>query len=606
MADGNGSGSGFPEAFVTALTEALGDDRQAWAQMIEAIRAGRNLAQLQEPGWTELGEGSSDDLVAAQIDRARENRQARWYYFRDPIASQAIMLHNAYTFGRGVSIKAKDPDVQRWLDVFWDDPRNRHTLTRAQAQWTLSRERQLDGEIFFVFYVSTLTGRVTVRTFDPSEIPQQNGVITTAGDPTFPTYFRREFQTREFDFKRGEYKLGDRQVAYYPDYRNAGSHPSQVRQHWPPNTEIYVMHFCSNPLGGRGLTHMAQGLPWIKAFKGHLEDHATLLLALATFAFRQKIKGNRQAVERVLEQWGRYETEWRYGTGDNRERRQGANVFVENEASQLEQMKTDSGSSNAYTSGRMFRQNAGLGAGGIFEHYLGDPSTGNLATSTAMELPMLKMFEFEQQMWEDVIRDIAWFVLVQGVRYAHRDYKLGPKAVADVDRAGGSPIWVLEPNRRDNVDLGIDVIFPPIVQSDIAVWAAALASIAQAETMTGQQAIPPEYKAQRALQLIGVDDVGAIVEEMKANGFQLNGVTPEQAGERFAASLKHALQKLRKVQEADGDPPDVGDPLPKDEAEKVERITRAELNSYFDLFAELPELDDLLQDMGLTVEDVDD
>jgi hypothetical protein len=44
----------------------------------------------------------------------------------------------------------------------------------------------------------------------------------------------------------------------------------------------------------------------------------------------------------------------------------------------------------------MFRQMAGIGAN-IFEHYLGNPLTGNLATATAMELPMLKMFEFEQQ-----------------------------------------------------------------------------------------------------------------------------------------------------------------------------------------------------------------
>jgi hypothetical protein len=45
-------------------------------------------------------------------------------------------------------------------------------------------------------------------------------------------------------------------------------------------------------------------------------------------------------------------------------------------------------------------------ATGIMVHYFGDPSTGNLATATAMELPMLKMFEAYQQLWQDAWRDI--------------------------------------------------------------------------------------------------------------------------------------------------------------------------------------------------------
>ena len=617
----------IPAGLKARLAELDHLEAQLDAQLDEALRA---LPQLQEPGWRELGRGSNSELIASEIDRATQNQLARWYAHQDPTASQAVMLHNAYTFARGVSVKAKDERVQRVIDAFWQDPRNRHSLTRAAAQWRLNTERQLEGELFLALFVSTLTGRVTVRLFDPAEFPEHNGVVTLPGDPTFPVYFRREYTPRWYDFEAGAYKTGERRVAYYPDYRNAavgvpGGHGKWVQ--WERGTEVYVMHVCTNPLGGRGLTHLNPGIPWVKALKGFAEDRVTLTAALATFAFKQKVRGNRVALQKLIDQWGRYETEKRYGPpGDSRERRQAANTLIENEASTLEQLKTDSGSSNAYLDMRMLRQMAGLGLGHIFEHYLGDPSTGNLATATAMELPMLKLFEFEQQVWEDVIGDLVTFVVLQGLRFGPREVRaLGRVAV---DRAGGSPLWVVKP--KGDVDLTVTASLPPIVQSDVAVWANALSSIAQAEVMTGQQIVPPEQKAITALHVLGVDDVGTIVDDLKANRFEIaavprtDGQTPEDAVEaRLVAAVreryrarKAALvqdytsdspgQQLRAADAGDEPPRDVGKKPPKADVEHVEPITREEVEDYFDWFARMPALEDLLDEMGLTLDDVDE
>lgn len=973
-----------------ALAASLADFERMEAQadrlLEEAVGRFRTLPQMQEPGWQPLGSASNRDLVAGEIDRSGQNQLARWYYHQDPTASQAVMLHNAYTFARGVSVKAKDDRLQPWIDLFWKDMRNRHSLTRAAAQWHLNTERQLEGELFFGLFVSTLTGRVTVRLFDPAEFPDPTGIVTMPGDPTFPVYFRRTYMPRWFDFNAGVYKTGPSKTDYYPDFRNAGAdlngkgHGGWVT--WPDRTEIYVMHVCTNPLGGRGLTHLNAGLPWIRALKGFMEDRATLTLALATFAFKQKVRGNRQAVQRLIDQWSRYETEKRYGPpGDSRERRQGANTLIENEASSLEQLRTDSGASNAYQDMRMFRQQAGLGAGHIFEHYLGDPScysadtevltedgwmrhdewngqrvacynpqterhewhhpfelhafryqgemihfqnaqadilvtpdhrmwtapnvqwerlpaleeisegrpgrkrvadggveqvnrswrieeahtlltnprthgwrfkaaarfegvtldyidtpigvrnayawarfigywlaegstlgptkrdgtqrrrvvyrvmlgqkpgdtldnmeatldalglkyhsatnphtgvvtlttvnkalwkylrdicgtssrdkrmprdllhagrevreglfdalmegdggnslrystisrqladdmqeltlslgygaaitqehrtwngrhhpiwrvwirrqwlettirphhvstepydgivycfqvphtiyitrrngkvaiqgnTGNLATSTAMELPMLKMFEFEQQVWEDVIGDLMYFVVLMGLRYGPRDIK--SLATVGVDMAGGSPLWVVEP--KGAIDLTVTPTLPPIVQSDIAVWANALASVAQVETMTGQQVVPPEQKAIVALNMFGVDDIGAVVDGMKATGFEI-AVTPpgeqpseeqppgeqppEDTEERLVAAVREMYRRRKQLRAADDAPPGVGKKPPKDEIEHVEPITRAEIDQAFEEFKDWPELDELLDDLGLSIEDVE-
>ncbi len=567
-------------------------------ELRESLGNARALAELQEVGWTPLGGGSSSDQVASRIDRADVNTQARWYYFKDPIAQQAVMLHNAYTFGRGVGYRAAHEDVQAWLDRFWKDQRNRASLTRALPQWLLNRERQLDGELFLAFFVSTLTGRVTVRTFDPGEITQ---VITAPGDPLFPLYFRREYLPREYDFATGHYKTGDKRVEIYPDFRNAGDedghYPAAVT--WPtPTTRVYVMHVCTNPLAGRGLSHLATGLPWIKAHKGFMEDRATLTLALATFAFKQKVKGNRQSMSRMLQQWGRYETAQRYSR-DDRERRQGGNTLVENEASELEQLKTDSGASNAYQDARMMRQLAGIGSGGIFEHYLGDPSTGNLATATAMELPMLKMFEFEQQLWEDLYGDIFWFVTLMGLLYSDT---LRGLANVSRDLAGGTGLWEIEPLEEGLLD--VEVRLPAIVQRDLAGQSTALASIAQAETSLGQQIVPAEQMATYALQLLGFDDVGKIVAQMKADGFKLSGQPPAAAGQQFGAAMGEAF--ARKLKEAADKPPEIGDPLPKKDGEKVNPIKKSEVEQAFDDFAALPELGALLKKLELTLEDVDE
>jgi len=50
----------------------------------------------------------------------------------------------------------------------------------------------------------------------------------------------------------------------------------------------------------------------------------------------------------------------------------------------------------------------------------------------------------------------------------------------------------------------------------------------------------------------------------------------------------------------------VGKKPPKKDVEHVEPITREEVEDYFDWFARMPTLEDLLDEMGLTIDDVDE
>ncbi len=551
----------------------------------EAI--GTRLPEMEEPGWNLLGSGVEQ---ITGLDRAQVNEQALRYYHTDPVAHYMVKLHNAYVFGRGITKKAADDDVEGWLARFWRHPRNKTSISTASAQWRLNKELQLNGELFLIFYTSTTSGTVTVRSVPPNEITR---VLRPPGDNQMARGFVWEYT--DADGKAVKHVV--------PDWRHFDKDRPDVHQmRGAVNTEYAMMHILAEDLGGRGVSQLAASIPWIKALKGFMEDRATLTLALATFAFKQKVRGNRQAMRRVGDQWSAYESQLRYASSgvDNRERRQGANTLIENESATLEQLKVDSGSSQAYQDMRMFRQQAGIGHA-IFEHYLGDPSTGNLATATAMELPMQKHFEFEQEFWGDVFEDIFAFVIWQGMRFG----ALKGKGAWEVDWSGGSPLWVVGEGK--DVDLSVAVTFPPIVQKDISLWSNTLLQIAQAERWTGQMILPPAQKMHTALQVMGYSDqAAALMEEWEGKDFVHPTITPAASP---AADVVEAARKIvahLEEQKGDEKPPDIGKALPKAKAEKTPPITKKEIDKAFDDWAKLPPLEDIAKELGLDVENLDD
>lgn len=537
-------------------------------QEILSEALGQRIPELNEPGWTQVGGSGADGLLG--IDRREVNNQVRYYFNTDPVMHHLIQLENSYIFSRGVSVKAKDPDIDTWMQRFWRHPHNRASLTTAAAQHELNTELQIEGELFFIFYTSTLTGQVTVSTLPSTQVTR---VVGARGNPKLQLYYEANFINPEG--RSESYRVLDYRLA---DLSRKLSRPSFAAD----NTEVAIMQVTRETIQGRGISPKRTSLRWIKALVGFMEDRAVITLAGSTFAFKQKIKGNRQALELAIARMGAYANKLKYDKGEQ-ERRQGGNTIIENEATNLEQMKFDTMAGNAYQDKRMFAQMAGIGAG-VFEHYLGDPSTGNLATATAMELPMLKQFEFGQQFWGDVLGEIFNFVVLQGIRYG----KLGGKAEVTTDPSGSYPMYAVEPMR--GVELTVEAIFPPIVQKDVAVQANAIAQIATAEATTGQQILPPEKKAEVAINLFGGDkDSGTMIEDMKANNFAMPNM-PQMP----------SPPQPQNVQEAD-----LGAPLPKSEAEAVPKITKAEVKKAYADWENYPTLDDLLAELGVTMEDVD-
>lgn len=554
-------------------------------QVAEAA-LGRSLPELNEPGWQQSG--SSYDAVTG-LDRVHVNEQARRYYHLDPTLRHMVQLRNSYTFGRGVTLRAADEDVDTYIqEAFWNHPLNRDQISRAAAQYKLNRDMQLGGEIFFMLLTSRVTGKVIVRVIHPSRIKL---VIYKNGDAIAYQYM---METTENGTRQSHDII-------IPDWRYDGDDraQAQARPFFGANTNVAMMHVIGNEFAGsdgqrRGISPLSVSIPWIKAMKGFMEDRASLQLARSLIAVMVTVSGNRQAVARVRDQFNNYESEQRYPMADGRERRQGANTLVKNKALDYEMVNVPQDARNAYEDARMLRQQAGIGQG-VFEPFMGDSGNSNLATATAMNLPMKKQYEFEQQFWGDVFADLGTYVIRQGFRFRPDLMRSNGRVwgIYKLDMSNGYPMQMITPDK--DVDLSIDTLFPPIVEADVATYSTALSNIASAEAVSGTMMLPAEAKARIALRVFGfTKDMNRYLQDMEESDFMPPNQpepTPPEGEQPTEESVSEA---------------DVGKPLPKKEAEKVKRVTKSEMDKAFEDFKNLPSLEEYAKQLGFdSVEDLD-
>jgi len=89
-------------------------------------------------------------------------------YNANPLAFAIIELTTSFVLGKGITVAAKQPQVQKVLMDFWHYPGN-HMDERVYA---LCTELSLFGEQFVRFFVNKYDGAVQVRQIDPSLIDQ--------------------------------------------------------------------------------------------------------------------------------------------------------------------------------------------------------------------------------------------------------------------------------------------------------------------------------------------------------------------------------------------------------------------------------------------------
>ncbi len=497
-----------------ALTEAneriseLANDLDISTENISLFK--ERLAELElhleDAGWQLLSGFDKNEFSRAGLRTI--NYLARLYFLKNPLIRRAVLTQTQYVFGQGVNIQAKHPIVDEVIQAFLSDQKNKAELTEHQALMVKETELQCFANIFFVFFVNKYSGHLHIRTIPMDEIED---IICNPEDAKDPWYYKRVWTVSGIDPATGQY-ISNTFSAYYPDWRYKPKFMTQKIGGLPIMVDTPIYHVAVNKLSDMrfGVSEIYSALDWAKAYKECLEDWATITRAYSRFAWQLTTKGGAAGVAAAKARLGST-----LGTSNSETNPPPvtASTFISTEGVKIDPIKT-AGATTKAEDGRFLRLMVSS-ATGIFEHYLtGDPSTGNLATAKAMELPMLIMFRDRQQLWTSILKEILNFVVDWAVRAG-----VIPGTI-EKDVYGEETVTLA--NDKDNEDLllrdkpidrSIDIDFPSILE-DIETRVNAVVAAATLDGKAPAGTLDIKLVSRLLLEALGLDDVDKIMAEM--------------------------------------------------------------------------------------------
>lgn len=404
------------------------------------------VAALKESGDAQLYDFLYDTLLNWDVlnmtarfsnqSRTRAVEESRRLYARDVVSNHIVELWTDFGFGMNIEVTPlEDKYIEFWTE-FWDAPRNSCVLGQRNIH-ELSERILTDGEIFFVFFTSTVDGVTTVRTIMTEEITE---LIGTPDDDGQTVFYKREYTPKG---------KASNEVVYYTDWRIDKGSPeynnskdaikkkdSKAKfadeQGDEKRTSVKMLMAARNQMGGRGWPLLTSSAPWARTYKQFLEDRASVARAVAMYVDKIDVKGGQRAVDYVINrlQSGLVEGNNYY---DNNPRPTAGSSWVQNEAIDRTRQSLSTGAGDAQKDGAMLIGQALLG-GGLFPHYAGFGDAYRLATATAMELPVLKRMQRYQTFWSSVWSDMATIVLMQGIEYSKlKESKSGTEVHVSMD-----------------------------------------------------------------------------------------------------------------------------------------------------------------------------
>jgi hypothetical protein len=391
-------------------------------------RADIELA-LDDRGWLVPGR----QFASADLDpqtRTTLVAKARLYWLRDPLMKQSVRLWTDYALGSGISWDSKDAKIKKRLDEFANGRRNK-SIMNSEGQRRSSKKLLVDGELFFAVFDED--NGETMKTIRRIDCLQVTDLITDPDDEEHVLGYRR--------------LTAQDKVLYYADWRNDDTDDAMLAAQPDPASKgligtkvesgAKVYHAPFDTLHKRGNGLLSSNLDWSKEHRRFMEARVAIQQALAKFAWKAKVKGGQGMVDALTAKLqSTYATSGMSGQRERHPQPAPASTWVENAGVDLAPMPRATGAGDARSDGDQLKLMVAAGTG-IMLHYFGDPSTGNLATSTAMELPMLKMFASYQTYWRDAYRDLFAIALDEDpAKPAQIDLTLPPILLDDLRKIG--------------------------------------------------------------------------------------------------------------------------------------------------------------------------
>lgn len=409
--------------------------------------------ELEDIGWINFSMDPNNQMGLYPGGFKKMIQNCRLYYYKNPLAALWLNLTTYFVFGEGISTpKSENEEIQKIINSFWDDPDNRIALTSFMAQQLLSNKIQYEGNLFFLLFDDEV-GNVKVRILNTLEVDE---IISDPEDRMRPIFYKVMQYDKTFDFAAGSYKSTANKFVYYPSIDNYD--PSSygiAAEKLRLDARVYHVKINCDINDKFGVPELFRGIDWIKAHKDMAEDLATLIKALSQYAWKKKIKGTASQVSAIA-------SALRSTTNLKNIQNTAGQMQVENEGVDLQSIDIKTGGVKVGTDGLRQMKLMVCAASGIYEHYFGDPSTGNLATAKTMELPMVKKFASYQSLWSDVFSTIIMYQVVKKM-------EIGELSVGKVIDDPKNKRRIVQMN--DDSDKTIDTDFPPILEADIKEWA---------------------------------------------------------------------------------------------------------------------------------------
>lgn len=465
---------------------------------------------------------------------------AQMMFIKNPLIKRGVMVKALYIWAQGVTVQYKNPELNKVLQDFWDDPKNQVELTGHQAQMLKQVDYEVVSNVFFVFFTRPSDGRVQVRSLPFEEIAD---ILCDPEDAKSPWFYVRKWSEKRFNINTGRFNTKQR-AAYYPDW----NYKPTIKPPKIGNVEVMwdtpVYHIKAGGMSGWkfGVSQVYAAIDWARAYKEFLEDVASLMRAYSKFAWKRITKGGKKAI--AAERAKMASTLASGGTSieTNPPPVTGAMAIL-GEGTDLQPMQVRGASISPDDGRRLLLMVSS--AVGLPETYFGDVSVGTFATAKTMDRPTELMMKEGQTTWTNIFRQIFNYILLQAMKATDSSIEhLGKVVTVENDGTIEEKIvW------KNPLTAMLDIDFPPILEKDIQ---AAVQAIVTALTLNGQQlTLLDEQTATRLiLKAIAEDDVDEIMAELFPEVNPIpdpspNGGRAPQFGEgRSEAMVREAARKL--------------------------------------------------------------
>jgi hypothetical protein len=399
-------------------------------------RADIELA-LDDRGWL-----NPSGRVISEMDaqtRSTLVNKSRLYWGRDPMAKQAVRLWTDYALGTGITFQSEDDATQKKLQAFMRDRRNRKVMS-SEGQRKSSKKLLVDGEVFFAIFTDGESK--VIRWVDPLQVTD---FICDPEDSEHTLAYKRVVPQA----------AGATKTFFYADWTCDDADKALAEQQTDPSTkvkikleqDVVIYHFPFDAINQRGNGLLFPAIDWTREHRRFMEARVAITQALSKYAYKLSVKGGQRTVDAVKDKLQSTYAKNAANSVERNPQTAPGGTWVQNDALDLAAVPKATGAGDSEKDGNQLKLMVCAGTG-IMLHYFGDPSTGNLATATAMELPMLKMFDSYQESWKDAWCDIFSIVLDED-----------PDDAADINEM-------------------VTVELPPILADDLGALGTALNSIA--------------------------------------------------------------------------------------------------------------------------------